>query len=57
MFHLVRIAPMQAKGDQEQGNQDESVRGVEVGEDQAGQRQAKHNVAEDEGEMKELLPV
>ena len=45
---------MQAEGDQEQVNQDESVRGVEVGEDQAGHCQAEHNVAEDEGDMEKL---
>ena len=45
---------MQAEGDQEQVNQDESVRGVEVGEDQAGHCQAKQNVAEGESDMKKL---
>jgi len=45
---------VQAEGDQEQVNQDESVRGVEVGEDQAGHRLAEQNVAEGEGDMKKL---
>ena len=48
---------MQAEGDQQQGDQDESVRGVEVGEDQAGHCQAEQNVKEGEGDMNDLLLV
>ena len=57
LSHLVRVAPVQAEGDQQQGDQDESVRRVEVSEDQAGHCQTKQNVGEGEGDMKDFLLV
>ena len=35
LWHLVRVLPVQAQGDEHQEHHDKGVRGVEVGEDQA----------------------
>ena len=49
--HLVRVQPVQAPCDEQAGCQDESVCGVEVGEDHAHHREAQHNEAEVEDDL------
>ena len=50
-----RVLEEQEQWDKHHGNKDESIGGVQVGEDEACHWKAQHLVAEDGGDMEELV--